>query len=147
MNEITTMFENSQIRIVDKDDGIWFVAKDVSDYFGDKNYKRSFRSLDEDEKGVTRMNTPGGMQDVNIINESGLYRLLFNMHPEEARKVTPEYIKARREKINKFKRWVTHDVLPSIRRTGSYSVQQTAGNPPENVQADAQRTDGREVNR
>ena len=124
MNEITRMLDNAKIRIIDKEDGTWFVAKDVSDYFGDKNYKRSLRALDDDEKGVTRIVTPGGMQDINIINESGLYHLLFNMTPENARNVPEGYIDERLEKIHRFKRWVTHDVLPSIRKTGGYTVPQ-----------------------
>jgi prophage antirepressor-like protein len=122
MNEITTMFEGNKIRVIDKEDGTWFVAKDVSEFFGDSNYKRSLRGLDDDERGVTHMNTPGGMQDVNVINESGLYHLLFNMTPQKAPGTEKEYVKKRIEKITKFRRWVTHDVIPTIRRTGSYSV-------------------------
>ena len=136
MNEITRMLDNAKIRIIDKEDGTWFVAKDVSDYFGDKNYKRSLRALDDDEKGVTRLNTPGGMQDINIINESGLYHLLFNMTPENARNVPEGYIDERLEKIHKFKRWVTHDVLPSIRKTGGYTVSM---NPQQVASTDLQR--------
>lgn len=136
MNEITRMLDNAKIRIIDKEDGTWFVAKDVSDYFGDKNYKRSLRALDDDEKGVTRLNTPGGMQDINIINESGLYHFLFNMTPENARNVPKAYIDERLEKIHKFKRWVTHDVLPSIRKTGGYAVPQ---NPQQVASTDLQR--------
>jgi prophage antirepressor-like protein len=124
MNEITRMIQDQEVRIINQDGEVWFVAKDICAYFGEQNYRRAVQVLDEDEKGVSRIATPGGDQDMIIVNESGMYRLLFSMRPTEARDVTEDYIKARLEKIHKFKRWVTHDVLPSIRKTGSYTVPQ-----------------------
>ena len=59
MNEIVKSFEGNDIRIVEREDGIWFAAKDVCAYFGEKNYRRAMGSLDPDEKGVSQMNTPG----------------------------------------------------------------------------------------
>ena len=76
--------------------------------------------LSNDEKGYTQMNTPGGTQKITIINEAGLYSLLFAMTPSKARGVSDEYIKNRQDKLAKFKRWVTHEVLPSIRKHGAY---------------------------
>jgi len=120
MNEIVKSFEGNDIRIVEREDGIWFAAKDVCAYFGEKNYRRAMGSLDPDEKGVSQMNTPGGRQNLTVVNESGLYGLLFAMQPQKARGVSEEYIHERQEKLRLFKRWVTHDVLPSIRKTGAY---------------------------
>lgn len=60
------------------------------------------------------------MQNATVVNESGLYSLLFAMQPEKARGVTDEYIQERQAKIKAFKRWVTHEVLPEIRKTGAY---------------------------
>ena len=120
MNEIVKSFEGNDIRIVEREDGIWFAAKDVCAYFGEKNYRRAIGSLDSDEKGVSQMNTPGGRQNLTVVNESGLYGLLFAMQPQKARGVSEEYIHERQEKLRLFKRWVTHEVLPSIRKTGAY---------------------------
>ena len=120
MNEIVKSFEGNDIRIVEREDGIWFAAKDVCAYFGEKNYRRAMGSLDPDEKGVSQMNTPGGRQNLTVVNESGLYGLLFAMQPQKARGVSEEYIRERQEKLRLFKRWVTHEVLPSIRKTGAY---------------------------
>ena len=78
------------------------------------------QSLDVDEKGYTQMNTPGGEQEIAIVNEAGLYSLLFAMQPAKARGVSEEYIAARTEKLRAFKRWVTHEVLPTIRKHGAY---------------------------
>lgn len=115
-------FNENAVRVIMKDDQPWFVAKDICEYFGDTNYKRSLARLDEDERGLHEMTTPGGTQKMNVVNESGLYHLLFNFEPTEARGVSEEYIKERQDVIKKFKRWVTHEVLPAIRKTGSYSM-------------------------
>lgn len=100
----------------------WFVLKDVCELFGEKNYRRVSSRLDDDEKGVSQISTPGGPQSMTIANESGLYHALFIMQPEKARGVSDEYIQARQEQLKAFKRYVTHDVLPSIRKTGVYST-------------------------
>jgi len=82
--------------------------------------------LDDDEKGYTQMDPPGGVQRLAVINEAGLYSLLFAMQPAKARGVSDAYIAEREEALRKFKRWVTHEVLPSIRRTGMYATVETA---------------------
>src|SRR5690625_6899353 len=87
------------------------------------------QSLDEDEKGYTQMTTPGGSQQVAIVNESGLYSLLFVMQPSKARGVSEDYILQRKKKLKEFRRWVTHDVLPSIRKHGLYAVDEVLANP------------------
>lgn len=116
-------FEGRGIRTTIINGQLWWVAKDVCDYFGDKNRNRSLSALDDDEKGYTPIDTLGGKQKISIINESGLYHLLFIMQPTEGRNVSKEYIQERIDTIRAFKRWVTHDVLPSIRTKGYYSVE------------------------
>jgi len=112
------------VRITDREGNPWFVAKDVCAYFGELNYRRAISRLDEDEKGVSQIATPGGNQSATVISESGLYALLFHMQPEKARGVTPEYIQERLEKVRRFRKWVTSVVLPTIRKHGAYLMPQ-----------------------
>ena len=126
MNEIQ-VFNNPEfgrIRTVTIDGDPWFVGKDIAEYFGDSNYRRSLARLDEDEKGVSQMYTPGGIQNMTIINESGLYSLMFYMQPQKAKGVSQNdtLINERISKLKKFKRWVTREVLPAIRKTGHYEA-------------------------
>jgi prophage antirepressor-like protein len=89
----------------------WFVGKDVAAALGYGEGKSLANAVanhvDETDKGVTDLMTPGGTQKMVIINESGLYALIFGSRLESAKK---------------FKRWVTSEVLPSIRKTGSYGT-------------------------
>ncbi len=85
----------------------WFVAKDVCDVLGLVNSRKAVGDLDDYQKGVTISDTPGGKQEINTINESGLYQLIF---------------KSRKSEANFFQRWVTTEVLPSIRKYGYYST-------------------------
>lgn len=131
MNEIQ-VFESEkfgQIRSVIIDEEPWFVLKDVCNAFGETNYRRVSSRLVDDEKGVSQINTPGGMQNMTVINESGIYTALFIMQPEKARGVDDEYIEKRQNELKAFKRWVTHDVLPSIRKHGMYAVDEVLANP------------------
>ncbi len=77
------LFQNSElncnIRTVIIGEELWFVVKDVCNYFGETNRNRAMQNIDEEDKGGTQMNTPGGIQTVAIVNESGLYSLLFAM--------------------------------------------------------------------
>lgn len=122
MNELTVFKNDSfgEIRTIVIDDEPWFVLKDICASFGETNYRRVAGRLEEDEKGVSQIATPGGKQQMTIINESGLYSALFVMQPEKARGVSNEYIEQRQKQLKDFKRWVTHDILPSIRKTGGY---------------------------
>ncbi|MDK9358410.1 BRO-N domain-containing protein [Lelliottia wanjuensis] len=88
----------------------WFVAADVCSAVGIKHSASAMRALDNDEKGVHSMHTPGGQQDFTIINESGLYTLILRCRDA----VTPGTIPYR------FRKWVTGEVLPQIRQTGRY---------------------------
>jgi len=122
MNQLQKVFNygDNQVRTVLKDGEPWFVAKDVCEVFGDTNYRRSISRLDGDEKGVSPVDTPGGKQDVTIVNEAGLYTLLFHMQPQKKKTMTEEQYEERVQSLKRFKRWVTHDVLPIIRKTGGY---------------------------
>lgn len=93
------------VRVVDKGDAPWFVLADTCRVLNIDNSSRAAARLDEDEKGVHTMNTPGGVQDMTIISESGLYSLILTSRKPAARR---------------FKKWITSEVLPSIRRTGGY---------------------------
>lgn len=101
-------FEDKQIRVVTDDNNEpWFVAADVCRVLEIVKPENAYARLDDDEKGTRSMGTPGGQQEMTIINESGLYSLILTSRKPEAKK---------------FKKWVTSEVLPSIRKTGSYSV-------------------------
>lgn len=119
------VFENpifGQIRMAMVDDEPWFVGKDICEVFGDTNYRRSLSNIDDSDKGVSQIDTPGGKQRMTVVNESGLYSLLFQMQPQKAKGVSQNdsLINERKEKLHKFKRWVTSEVLPTIRKTGGY---------------------------
>ena len=110
MNDIQ-VFENSEfgkIRAMRGDDGEpVFVAKDVCAALEIRNSRDALARLDDDEKGVVLTDTPGGEQQMQAVNEAGLYVLVLSSRKPEAKA---------------FKRWVTHEVLPAIRRDGGYMV-------------------------
>jgi prophage antirepressor-like protein len=108
-NSIQNVFNygSKPVRITMRDGEPWFVAKDVCDVLEIANSRSSLSLLEDDEKDVHNMDTPGGNQEMTIINEPGLYSLV---------------LKSRKPEAKKFKRWVTHDVLPTIRKTGSYNA-------------------------
>lgn len=125
MENAITVFYNQEFgetRTLEINGDIWFVGKDICEKFGDSHYRRSLSRLDPEEKGVTQIKTPGGMQEMTIINEGGLYSLLFWMQPQKAKGVTQNdaLIEERIAKLKRFKRWVTAEVLPTIRKTGGY---------------------------
>lgn len=107
-------FESSSpVRMFNIDGNPWFSASDVCKALGLTNARMSLKALDNDEKGVSSTYTPGGSQTVNVISESGLYTLILRCRDA----VTPGTIPYR------FRKWVTSEVLPQIRQTGSYSRQ------------------------
>lgn len=115
MSSINTIlpFSNSEfstVRALIKNNEPWIVAKDITENLGLPRPSQSTRYLDADEKGMCLVNTPSGKQKMVIVSEAGLYSLIF---------------KSRKPEAKAFKHWVTHEVLPSIRKTGSYSVEQT----------------------
>lgn len=125
-----------EIRTVTKDGEPWFVGKDVCESFGDTNYKRSLNKVADEDKGVSHIDTPGGKQGMTIINESGLYSLLFSMQPQKSTKSQVPAIKDRQIALKQFKRWVTHEVLPSIRKHGGY-IHTKPEDSPEMIMAKA----------
>lgn len=99
-------YEGNEVRTIMKDNEPWWVLADVCRVLDIQNNRNAARRLDDDEKGVHPMDTLGGGQKMTIINESGLYKVILRSDKPEAKK---------------FTRWVTHEVLPAIRKTGSYS--------------------------
>ena len=118
--------EFKKVRTLDFNGEVWFVGKDVCTLFGDKNHKRSLgRVDDEDKKKIELIDSMKRKQTATVINESGLYSLLFAMQPQKAHNngIPDQYpiqIRQRIEKIHRFKRFVTSEVLPSIRKHGAY---------------------------
>lgn len=106
MNTVTFTFPftNQNVRITDQNGDPWFIAKDVCDVLGIDTSNLS-KTLDDDEKGSVQCTTPRGNQTMTIVNESGLYSLI---------------LKSRKPEAKRFKKWVTKDVLPSIRKHGGY---------------------------
>ena len=106
MNQIVAFnFETHNVRVCVGDNGEpMFVAADVLSTLNLD--RKALERLDDDEKGVSSIHTPGGPQDMTAVNESGLYNLVLGSRKPEAKR---------------FKRWITHDVLPSIRKTGAYA--------------------------
>lgn len=107
-----------EIRTVNRDGAPWFVAADVCRALEHSNSRMALERLDEDEKGVSSIYTPGGKQEMAIVNEPGLYALVLGSRKPEAKA---------------FKRWITHEVLPAIRKHGAYATDDTIdriiGNP------------------
>lgn len=101
-------FEELPVRTLTVNVEPCFVGKDVADILGYKRTADAIREhVDAEDKGVGKIQTPGGMQNVTLINESGLYSLIFSSKLESAKR---------------FKRWVTSEVLPTLRKTGTYQV-------------------------
>jgi anti-repressor protein len=113
-------YAGQQIRTVIIDAEPWFVVSDVCDYFHVSNRNRATQDIDPADKGGTQIDTPGGRQTVTTVNEPGLYDLLFALQPQKARGVDQAVIDDRIAQLKAFKRWVTHEVLPSIRNTGRF---------------------------
>ena len=133
MNELK-LFENPEfgsVRAMEIGGESWFVGRDICRLFGDKNESRSLSRVDDADKQIIQItDTMGRSQNAIIVNESGLYSLLFAMQPQKANHdgvsdAYPIEIQQRIEKLRGFKRWVTHDVIPSIRKHGAYMTDET----------------------
>lgn len=113
MNELQ-IFNNEEfgkIRTVTINNEPWFVSKDVATALGYSNSRDAIsKHVFDDDKGVAKCDTPSGRQEMSVINESGLYALIFGSKLDSAKR---------------FKHWVTSEVLPSIRRTGGYQKPMT----------------------
>ena len=128
------IFENAEfgsVRTANINGIPYFIGKDVCEMFGDKNHNRSLGRIDsEDKTKVDLIDNLGRKQSVIAVNESGLYALLFAMQPQKANNdgvsdAYPIEVQERIEKLHKFKRWVTSEVLPSIRKHGAYMTENT----------------------
>ena len=138
MNELK-VFDNpefGEIRTVDIDNEPWFVGKDVAAALGYVEPTKAAREkVDPEDRGVSEIDTPSGTQQMTIINESGLYALVLSSKLPTARA---------------FKRWITHDVIPSIRKHGAYmtpeKLQEAILNPDMMIQLCQQLKDEQEKN-
>ena len=113
MSTDLTIFSNpmfGNVSVKDEDGNIWFVGKEIATVLGYSNTRDALsRHVDTEDKVVVNHDTPSGVQKMTMINESGMYSLV---------------IKSKLDKAKKFKRWVTSEVLPSIRKTGGYNGDQ-----------------------
>lgn len=117
MNELKTFtFGTYAVRTVEHQGDLWWVLKDVCEVLEISNARDVFNRLEEDEKGVGQIDTLGGSQKMNIINESGLYSVILRSDKPQAKP---------------FRKWVTSEVLPSIRKTGGYIAGQNELSPEE----------------
>lgn len=105
------IFENEefgQVRTVMRDGEVWFIARDVAEALGYANASDAIsKHVDREDKGIAKCDTLGGTQELTVLNESGLYSLILSSKLGSAKR---------------FKRWVTSEVLPAIRKTGSYEM-------------------------
>jgi prophage antirepressor-like protein len=108
MNNLTVFaFEGHEVRCIGTPEKPQWVAQDVCEVLGLNNVSQALSRLDEDEKGIITTDTPGGEQQMLAVNEFGLYSLVLF---------------SRKAVAKRFKRWLTHEVIPAIRKTGSYSI-------------------------
>jgi len=109
MNQLQIFnYLDHEVRTLQIDGEPWWVLKDVCNVLEHSNSRKMALRLDEDEKGVTPIHTPGGTQQMTVVSESGLYNVILRSDKPQAKA---------------FRRWITHEVLPSIRKQGHY------GNP------------------
>lgn len=119
-NEIVPFgYDDQLVRTILIDNSPWFVANDVCAALDIKNPRHAISILDDDEKGVGKTDTLGGEQEMNIINESGLYTLIMRSNKPEAKR---------------FRKWVTSEVLPSIRKNGVYDIAGTINDRLERIE-------------
>ena len=109
MNSEIMIFQNeafSDVRTVLIDGEPWFAATDITRILGYKNCSKAIADhVDEEDKGITKCATAGGMQNLTVMNESGVFSLILQSKMPDARR---------------FKRWVTAEILPTLRKTGGY---------------------------
>lgn len=118
MNDVTIFRKDEfgAVRAVTLEGEPWFVAADVCRALGLGNSRQTLSYLDDDEKGVITSDTLGGKQEMSTINEPGLYSLILRSRKPEAKA---------------FKRWITHEVIPAIRKTGGYIASKPDETPEE----------------
>lgn len=109
-------YQTNEVRTVQRNGEPWFVLRDVCEVLCIGSPHKVYERLDEDEKGRSQIPTPGGLQEMSVINESGLYAVILRSDKPEAKP---------------FRKWVTTEVLPSIRKNGGYIAQQETLSPEE----------------
>ncbi|HEM5303560.1 TPA: phage antirepressor [Streptococcus suis] len=118
MNMELQIFKNEQfgeVQLLEINDEPWFIGKEIAEILGYKNSRDALsKHVDEEDKGVAKRDTLGGSQDQVIINESGLYSLI---------------LKSKLPQAKQFKRWVTSEVLPAIRKHGMFATDELLDNP------------------
>jgi anti-repressor protein len=113
MNDVTTFrFNGATVRTLVIAGEPWWMLRDVCDVLGLSNSRMVAERLDADEKGVSQMDTLGGPQDTTIVNESGLYAVILRSDKHDARA---------------FRKWITSEVVPTIRKTGHYGTEAPTG--------------------
>lgn len=123
-------FENAEfgrIRAVSENGEPWFVASDVSEVLGYRTAYDMTRNLFEDEKGTQIVRTPGGNQQMAIVNEPGFYHAVMQRRSSWVKDDDA------RHRVEAFQRWVTHEVLPAIRKTGGYIAAKPDETPEETM--------------
>lgn len=122
MNDLQIFnYNGNEVRTIQKDGEPWWVLKDVCEVLGLSSPHKVFDRLDEDEKGRNQIPTLGGEQEMTVVNESGLYNVILRSDKPEAKP---------------FRKWVTSEVLPSIRKNGGYIANQE-NLTPEQIVANA----------
>lgn len=107
MNLTAFQYSDKEIRTIVIDNEPWFVAKDICQALGVSNSRDALTRLHEKEKGVSLIDTLGGKQELAVVSESGMYALV---------------LRSRKPEAEPFRLWVTSEVLPSIRKTGTYAI-------------------------
>ena len=126
----TFNFENHSVRIISIENEPWFVAKDLCDTLGISNPSKAILNLDEDEKMVSsdsnlKLGSAGnGAQSLSLVSESGMYTLILRCRDAVKKGSVP----------HRFRKWVTAEVLPQIRRTGKYAIQLPEPDPTVNIE-------------
>ena len=114
-NEIQPFeFEGNKVRALADGDEVMFVASDIAKILGYRDAANLARNLDDDERGIHEVSTPSGTQNMTVLTESGLYLSILNREIAYVKEPEAQAF------VKRFQRWVTHEVLPSIRRTGGY---------------------------
>ena len=114
-NEIQPLeFEGNKVRALADGDEVMFVASDIAKILGYRDAANLARNLDDDERGIREVSTPSGTQNMTVITESGLYRSILNRETAYVKEPEAQAF------VKRFQRWVTHEVLPQIRKTGGY---------------------------
>lgn len=123
-NEIQPFeFEGNKVRALADGDEVMFVASDIAKILGYRDAEKLTRTLDDEEKGTRPIGTHGGTQTMTVISEPGLYKAILQ------RQTGRMEVEVTREFVKRFQRWVTHEVLPSIRKHGGYMAGQERMTP------------------